>query len=247
MSGNIMGFLNWISQYLFPIILIILLWEGEVNWLIFITTLILAYNLYEIGYIQNDTETIKKEKNPTLRLNENSISYYELHKASIYTIRFIIGVLFSIILIKLLNKNYVPILLSWLIPIIYQVYNYLRNGLIYLIHILLMEIRYAVPIVACVEYFSLSDWIFLLLMYPLPSIIVKLLKKGIINNKFFLIYIGNYTSRYLFVLKYYVLGLIFILSIWCTTHNQASFIYSIIILYYSIRAIFFYLIYGKKV
>lgn len=246
MSGNIIGIFNWISQYLFPVTLIIWLWGGYINWSIFITILILVYNLYEIGYIQNDTETIKKEKEPTLRLNENAINYYEVHKAYIYIIRFIIGILCSTILIVCLNANYVPIFLSWLIPIIYYVYNNLRNKFIYLMHILLMEIRYVIPIIACIEYFSLFDWIFVLLMYPLPSIIVKLLKKGVINSRFILTYFGSYTSRYLFVLKYYIFNLILFFSLWCIIHRQISFNYLIILMYYSIRAILFYLIFGKK-
>lgn len=246
MSKNLNGVLNWISQYIIPVILIIWLNESTIDWLVFITSLLLVYNLYEIGYIQNDTETIKKEANPTLRLKTNEFEYYEIHKTSIYTSRLLIGILFSIILITVFNVKYFPIYLAWLIPVIYQIYNYFRAGYIYFLHFILMEIRYIIPILSCVNYLSFGDWVLVALMYPLPSIIVKLLKKNVIYNKFFLKYIGSYSTRYLFIIKYYLFILILNFSIWYLYKEINLLQNTIIISYYLIRSILFYIIFGKK-
>lgn len=52
------------------------------------------YSQYEIGYIYNDTETIKLEYSPSDRLDEGEIQYYEGHKTGIYLnhiLSFVVG------------------------------------------------------------------------------------------------------------------------------------------------------------
>ena len=52
------------------------------------------YSQYEIGYIYNDTETIKLEYSPSERLDEGEIQYYEGHKTGIYLnhiLSFVVG------------------------------------------------------------------------------------------------------------------------------------------------------------
>ena len=52
------------------------------------------YSQYEIGYIYNDTETIKTENEPSKRLDTDEISYYESRKIQIYCIHFVCFLLF---------------------------------------------------------------------------------------------------------------------------------------------------------
>lgn len=52
--------------------------------------LILAfYSQYEIGYIYNDAETVKREKEPSNRLDMDEIQYYENNKTRIYLLHFL--------------------------------------------------------------------------------------------------------------------------------------------------------------
>jgi len=51
----------------------------------------LIYTVYEIGYIANDTETIKHETNPAMRLTANELAYYERHKHLIYGFRLMLN------------------------------------------------------------------------------------------------------------------------------------------------------------
>jgi hypothetical protein len=111
----------------------------------------LVYTIYEVGYIQNDTESIKKEKNPTLRLGEKDLAYYERHKRTIYAARVALGAAGAALLLWRPNSSCAAVafccLLSALIPC-YCLYNNIRNGWALPINSTLIFIRYAAPLLA---------------------------------------------------------------------------------------------------
>ncbi len=88
----------WLAEYLFPVLLSFLLANIEP---ISISQMLLSvacvYCFYEIGYIQNDCETIKKEESPTLRLSEDELKIYERNKWNIYMTRGVLGILFNVL------------------------------------------------------------------------------------------------------------------------------------------------------
>lgn len=107
--------------------------------------MIAVYNFYEIGYIENDTETIKRESVPTLRLDKEARCYYEVHKKGIYGIRLMWGAALAGIVYVLSSERpevlvFIGVIGS-LLPL-YRIYNHIRNrGNLYM-HILLVTIRY---------------------------------------------------------------------------------------------------------
>ena len=49
-----------------------------------LSTLLIVECVYEIGYIQNDTETVKRDDSPTWRLNGTELDFYYQHKRVVY-------------------------------------------------------------------------------------------------------------------------------------------------------------------
>ena len=79
--NSLAKFISWNIIYVFPLFYLAYI---KLNFVITIIdfveilgSIIVVYNFYEIGYIQNDTETIKRESNPTLRVSKDELEYYE--------------------------------------------------------------------------------------------------------------------------------------------------------------------------
>jgi len=246
MSGNIKGILNWFSQYIIPLLLLLFLDDKSIDWELFACTVLLIYDLYEVGYIQNDAETIKRETNPTLRLRKFELEYYESYKNWIYISRLIIGIFLAVILESYFRVSIFVIIGIWLILLVYQLYNYLRNGWIYVLHVILMELRYIIPLIACGINLSIGLIMIVTVMYPLPSIIVKLFKKRVANSLVVSKYLGNYTTRYKFVVKYYLMALIIgsLFNLLLRGHLDVIFIG--VMVYYLFRSILFYFVFGRE-
>lgn len=86
--NSLAKFISWNIIYVFPLFYLAYI---KLNFVITIIdfveilgSIIVVYNFYEIGYIQNDTETIKRESNPTLRVSKDELEYYEENKWYIY-------------------------------------------------------------------------------------------------------------------------------------------------------------------
>ncbi|HFO5149574.1 TPA: hypothetical protein ACHJRG_004980, partial [Escherichia coli] len=81
---SIIKLISWGVIYLVPIFLSTFSFANiDYYFISYFVVLTLTYNLYEIGYIQNDTETIKKEHNPTLRLSRDELFFYNNHRVYI--------------------------------------------------------------------------------------------------------------------------------------------------------------------
>jgi len=93
--NSLAKFISWNIIYVFPLFYLAYI---KLNFVITIIdfveilgSIIVVYNFYEIGYIQNDTETIKRESNPTLRVSKDELEYYEENKWYIYIARIVIN------------------------------------------------------------------------------------------------------------------------------------------------------------
>lgn len=71
---------------------------GYLNVGLYLLAVLFVYNLYEIGYIENDTETIKREENPTLRLSVRQLNFYYAHRWSVYVVKLAVSVVLTIML-----------------------------------------------------------------------------------------------------------------------------------------------------
>ncbi|OUP05758.1 hypothetical protein B5F34_16085 [Mediterranea sp. An20] len=196
---TIYKFLSWLVVYLIPVFLLFIWNSGfsMLNICVFVLTVFLIYNYYEIGYIQNDTETIKKENIPTLRLKKDEYSYYERHKIYIYISRLCIGIVFLFLFKEYISMEFIFFL--FLILICYLIYNSIRNRWNLLINSCLVLIRYLSPLFMCVgteNYIILFASVFI---YPLLNFIERA------SSKRFNLYslqriVGNLTT---FRIKYY--------------------------------------------
>lgn len=135
---------------------------------VIIGTLIIQNN-YEIGYIQNDAETIKKENLPTLRLGKEALSYYELNKVQIYLSRFLWWALLVSILFLMqhaIHDTLIFVGIATLIIPIFLIYNSVRNYLNLILHFILTIFKYT-----AVQFLFLSSFkfeIFLLSLFAYP-------------------------------------------------------------------------------
>ena len=60
------------------------------NIIYFIMSIVIIYSAYELGYFYNDAELIKKEDNPTLRLNLEQMVFYQKYRGIVYCIRVVL-------------------------------------------------------------------------------------------------------------------------------------------------------------
>lgn len=203
-----LGIFFWLAEYLFPVLLSFLLANIEP---ISISQMLLSvacvYCFYEIGYIQNDCETIKKEESPTLRLSEDELKIYERNKWNIYMTRGVLGILFSMYYIQqgIPSCTLLPVL--WGIIPLYLLYNSMRNRLNQYLVLFLMIYRYGVPFLNY-THFSWNCYLLLLIIisYPIPTFIQICAKeKRGRCEKWALFFVGSYNKRELFRLKFYLL------------------------------------------
>lgn len=202
-----LGAIVWATEFLLPTI--IALWLVKYNfaeWYYWIVSILSVYNLYEIGYIQNDCETIKREQKPTLRVSTKELLFYEKWKYSIYGLRFLLGLLGSVFFLYH-GSNFSHILIFWLIVPIYAIYNYLRGRVnLYLIFIL-TSYRYCMPLILVCDIAKSENMeiiLAVLVVYP----VLKLIEicaggKSLPQEKWTKIFMANYESRFVFRIKYY--------------------------------------------
>src|SRR5690606_31344654 len=82
--------------YVYPLFLFLLIYFwGNFDLvkfsLVFIIYFLIWLSFYEIGYLENDVFTIKKEKKPTLRISQDEISTVEKNYKKILLFRILIG------------------------------------------------------------------------------------------------------------------------------------------------------------
>ena len=139
-------------------------------------SLLLFYNLYEIGYIQNDTESVKQEKKPSLRLYNHNLRYYSKHRILIYVVRVVISILLSLILL-FISQNvigaFVFIVFCFIELLVFIAYNFVRNNWSLFIFLLLQTFKY---VIYAFYFYPGIDFLviaMLVLIYPVPNVIER--------------------------------------------------------------------------
>ena len=66
--------ISWFTTYVIPVLITCFYFNLDYGFSFLLIFSI--YAAYEIGYIVNDCELIKKEENPTIRLNSKELNYY---------------------------------------------------------------------------------------------------------------------------------------------------------------------------
>ena len=170
------GLVSFIFKYFLIVLLASLACAESFSILRFIIGIFLMFSLYEYGYIQNDCETIKKESKPTMRLSSTELTFYEKWKAYVYSVR-------AIETIVLLAVSYIIdvdiriVAYSLLILPVFLLYNAIRCKWNLHVHVVLMFLRYSLPVFfACNRFDSMAS-LWILLVHPL-LIFIELNVKG---------------------------------------------------------------------
>lgn len=170
-----------------------------------------TYSVYEGGYIYNDTITIKKETQPTLRLTDREIEYFSRNLCLILSVR----ILTLIVLISTLYTNTGQVVyytsLSFLIVLasLYALYNHLRSRINLILHFGLVSLRYIIPLIPIIIYSDLSlAYIFMSTLFIYP--ILNTFERSFEDR--FNLWSGIKINRHKFRILYYsVLSLIYLM------------------------------------
>lgn len=125
--------------------------ENIIN-LHFIATFLFAFfamfSIYEIGYIINDSITIKNELSPVLRLKQAELKYFEKKELFIFGIRFSNFILFCVLL-WIQSKENLTIYLFCNIALLitYFFHNYFRNKIRFITNTFLNVGKYFIPLI----------------------------------------------------------------------------------------------------
>ena len=147
---------------------------------LYLLAFLLIYGLYELGYLQNDTETVKNEVVPSLRLYEHNFKHYEQNKKLIYSVRILWCLALSILIVFANGFNTGSCLFlvsAWSIAFVYQLYNRIRNrwNLFYLV--LLTLARYFSYIFLFINTVKMSHVIALFFAYSFLKIVESAVRR----------------------------------------------------------------------
>jgi hypothetical protein len=239
---------SWIIIYIIPVLYFSVYLQSCRTLREFIVSCIyitLIYNNYEVGYIFNDTETIKREFSPTIRLTNYLFNYYEENKIKIYCCRIILSIFLSLtiyFIIDSLRSAFFAICVAMALFPIYFVYNSIRNlGNLYL-HIVLVIIRYC----ACQFLFfaKLNKIIFLLsiVVFPMINFIERAAEDRFFQKwaQYCVLIPGSFKFR----VYYYIIVLLLLLPFFIS--SIISWEVLIIFFYYLIYRIMLYLFFSLR-
>ncbi|EKT63115.1 WbuO protein [Providencia alcalifaciens Dmel2] len=161
--------LSWFLIYVIPLLSITFIYSSsEVS--ASLINIILFYTIYEVGYIFNDTYTIKKESSPTLRLSKNQLDYCEKNIIFICIFRLITSI-FLLFVLKSIGFNWIYSLsVVTLIALIYCIYNSIRNKINLLLHFLLVNLRYTAVVI---PFLSLYEILIVIFIFPIINLLER--------------------------------------------------------------------------
>lgn len=229
--------LAWLFTYLFPLLIIGYL--TDISILQVFLLVLSIYLAYEIGYIYNDCEVVKKEKKPTLRLLEQDLVFYELNKKKIYILR-ILFLCLSLIINYFVYIQYFFFVICTVLGILfsYFLYNSIRNNLNLPIYFLLVWLRYFSFFVFVVNSFEL--FIFTLLVYPFCVSIEFSAKDRFFTSRF--VKIKDIDK---FRVLYYILLFFLSLTVYFVNPSQNSLIFLCLSVYFFIYRFLSFLFLSK--
>uniref|UniRef100_UPI0035B2B46B hypothetical protein n=1 Tax=Flavobacterium sp. TaxID=239 RepID=UPI0035B2B46B len=125
--------ISWVFVYFVPGIYLYSCFQDVFSakfFLVMVIAITLVNYVYEDGYIYNDVRTIKKEKEPTLRLAEKEFSFIENNFWKLSLIRLIVSCALLVLFRFLADDNLITIKLIFVLLItkgLFVYYNSIRN------------------------------------------------------------------------------------------------------------------------
>lgn len=210
--------ISYIFSNLIPIVIVYFLYGREnsfhtiyKDFILIIFSIFSFIEFYEIGYILNDVFTIKKEKNPTLRLTEEENKYVENNIYRILFWKLLVSMSFYFFIYylskKLILMHY--IVTSILTLFVFYVHNNFRNNKVtFLTFFLLSVLRFSSPVLILINRHKI-----------LTVILIFIITNSLIRNfeqigykKYFIKNINIYKIKDKFRVYYY-LSLLLLINI----------------------------------
>lgn len=142
--------ISWVIIYPLFLLFVVILLSGDI--LNFIASFIMTMSLYEIGYLDNDFRTVKKEKDPTLRATEQR-TWIENNIFSLVALRILISAILGVFLYVNTNITQQGILLFLIILLFLGFYyhNTIRSRWNVLTYFIVVFCRYMIPVIVSVN------------------------------------------------------------------------------------------------
>ena len=240
---NISSLMNWFAIYIAPTYAVFLnMMSGTpfgMSTIIYIVMVSVVYSIYEAGYIQNDTETIKLETSPTLRLTQSQLAYYKKYKFVIYMSRLTFSLLFMMILFCFWNVAPKQIFLSMfgllMMGVTFVIYNHIRNTLILLLLFILVSLRYILPLLPFYNDDNIFYFFLIILIYPILNLMDWMYRPQ------FKKYALPLQKGLMRIIYYSLLSVIFIYLFIYTGKEIYKFAFSLSMYFFVYRSIFWYI------
>ena len=185
-------------------------------------------NMYEIGYIWNECETIKKEENPTKRLTEKNLGFYEKRKIIIYIERFVITIILNFVLSFFISRKSLILFSSaeFLSLTVFFIYNNVRGKITQFIYLFLSILKYTSVLFCFSENLSASVIIAAIFVFPIVRTIEYKAHYGTDSdiNLFFRKYIIHYDISKITVFRVWATLILLVLSIILKLFNICNWI-----------------------
>lgn len=167
--------IGWASSYVVPVLALSAL--GHNDWTalpLALLVMVAVYAAYEFGYIVNDAAAVDRETSPTQRLDPGARQWMRSRLRLALCVRFLVGGA-CIAIVTFAQAPASPLIaLAWLaIWPVFALYNRWRGRITIPLYLLLVSLRYLLPIWATAgAAWAAPHWLLLLLVYPLPNTIV---------------------------------------------------------------------------
>lgn len=141
------GWAYFFESYVALLMFVLLFMQNNFDIIYFVVSMTSVMTIYELGYIENNTQAIKKEKNPTIRHTEKELLFLKKNYYKIAFYRYMIT--FFLILGMSFYTNVIELIVGLIaIRISFYLYNEVfRKGITNrIIFSILRFLRYYVPI-----------------------------------------------------------------------------------------------------
>lgn len=172
---------SWIMIYPVPLLISVIAYSGEVPAQAGLMALALAivatYTLYELGYMDNDTRTVRRETNPTERLSSVDKAFYEKWRWLIVASRLAIVVIACLAIERLADRNepglrafYAGLLV---LAAVFPAYNSIRGRTNLALQFLLVACRFCLPGMLLIDMNRAGYFSMMIVAFPLINLLER--------------------------------------------------------------------------
>jgi len=241
---------SWIIIFIIPPFLLGLFFS-EMDFLKYTLTFTLAtlvfYSLYEIGYLENDIQTTKKEINPTLRISKYEYDYLDKNYSKIIKIKYItVFILVTLLTLIVEDIKRVELFIAVLIisRLFFYLHNFFRSRVNILTFFILAVTKYTMILFLVVPSDKLAlSIVMAIIIFPL----LRTIEHASRNKYHFTTYAKLIGNHDLLRLKYYLIILTITLTLYYFFHIESLSIMIALLLYFFLFRLFSYLLVKKNI